>query len=230
MALSPFPKANNFYPFFPRRCSYLLYFHGSIYHQEYGFLSGFPLFPFAMFGGILVQYVISKTTTSHPINSVLVSRISGTSLDFLVVGAIATMNVETVWNNIAPFVILMVAGISWHLFCFLYISPRMVPNYWCERAITQLGQGMGVTATGCLLLRCVDPKNETPVLESFSYEQLLFEPILGGGLWTACVVPLMGTAGVLATLIVSIIGLLLSLVLWYYAIYIPHLRPYAPVA
>eukprot|EP00002_Diphylleia_rotans_P012157 TRINITY_DN2378_c0_g1_i4.p1 TRINITY_DN2378_c0_g1~~TRINITY_DN2378_c0_g1_i4.p1 ORF type:complete len:418 (-),score=81.36 TRINITY_DN2378_c0_g1_i4:118-1371(-) len=108
--------------------------------QEYGFLSGFPLFPFAMFGGILVQYVISKTTTSHPINSVLVSRISGTSLDFLVVGAIATMNVETVWNNIAPFVILMVAGISWHLFCFLYISPRMVPNYWCERAITQLGQ------------------------------------------------------------------------------------------
>eukprot|EP00002_Diphylleia_rotans_P028168 TRINITY_DN5684_c0_g1_i14.p1 TRINITY_DN5684_c0_g1~~TRINITY_DN5684_c0_g1_i14.p1 ORF type:complete len:499 (-),score=88.68 TRINITY_DN5684_c0_g1_i14:351-1847(-) len=197
--------------------------------QDYGFLSGFPLFPFAMFGGMLVQYAVSRTTTSQPINSVLVSRISGTSLDFLVVGAIATMNVEAVWDNIAPFLILMVSGIMWHLFCFFYIAPRMVTDHWCERAIAQLGQGMGVTATGCLLLRCVDPKNETPVLESFSYKQLLFEPILGGGLWTACVIPLMGSAGVLATFLVSVVGLGLSLVLWYYTIYRPRLSPYIPV-
>ncbi|GAI58632.1 unnamed protein product, partial [marine sediment metagenome] len=53
----------------------------------------------------------------------------------------------------------------------------------------------GVTATGLLLLRIVDPDAKTPALEAFGYKQLLHEPIMGGGLWTGAVVPLIYNYG-----------------------------------
>lgn len=76
-----------------------------------------------------------------------------------------------------------------------------------------MGQSMGVTSTGenqqrglasdairrhvlgLLLLRMVDPDNVTPALTAFSYKQLLHEPIVGGGLWTASVLPFLASAG-----------------------------------
>ena len=61
----------------------------------------------------------------------------------------------------------------------------MLPDFWFERGIGDVGQSMGVTATGILLLRMVDPENRSGGFESFAYKQLFFEPIVGGGLFTA---------------------------------------------
>lgn len=36
---------------------------------------------------------------------------------------------------------------------------------------------MGVTATGLLLMRIVDPENRSGAFETFAYKQLFFEPI-----------------------------------------------------
>lgn len=60
---------------------------------------------------------------------------------------------------------------------------------------------MGVTVTGLLLMRMADPKNESGALESFGYKQLMFEPIVGGGLFTAAALPLIAEFGALAVLI-----------------------------
>ena len=49
---------------------------------------------------------------------------------------------------------------------------------------------MGVTATGLMLLRTVDPDSKTVATEAFGYKQLLHEPVMGGGLWTSFAVPL----------------------------------------
>lgn len=40
---------------------------------------------------------------------------------------------------------------------------------------------MGVTATGLLLLRVVDPDYETEAAEDFAAKQLLHGPFMGGG-------------------------------------------------
>ena len=37
-------------------------------------------------------------------------------------------------------------------------ARRLLPDDWFERAIAEMGQSMGVTATGLLLLRVVDPE------------------------------------------------------------------------
>ena len=46
-----------------------------------------------------------------------------------------------------------------------------------------------------LLLRTVDPENKTPAAASFACKQLLHEPIMGGGIWTALALTLVFTVG-----------------------------------
>jgi ESS family glutamate:Na+ symporter len=71
----------------------------------------------------------------------------------------------------------------------------MLPNFWFERAIAEMGKSMGVTATGLLLLRIVDPEQETEAASAFGYKQLLHEPFMGGGLWTSTAVLLIAQQG-----------------------------------
>jgi len=91
--------------------------------------------------------------------------------------------------------ILMGVGIAWNVFCVLALARFMLPNAWFERSMAEMGQSMGVTATGLLLLRVVDPDYETPAAEAFAYKQILHEPFMGGGLWTSAAIPLLAIWG-----------------------------------
>ena len=79
----------------------------------------------------------------------------------------------------------MLAGAIWSVGCVLFLGPKLFLYAWFERSIAEFGQATGVTATGLMLLRTVDPENKTPAAMSFGYKQLLHEPFMGGGLWTA---------------------------------------------
>ena len=46
-----------------------------------------------------------------------------------------------------------------------------------------------------MLLRTVDPENKTVAAASFGYKQLIHEPVMGGGLWTALALTLVFTVG-----------------------------------
>lgn len=94
------------------------------------------------------------------------------------------------------FVVIVLITLGWHAFCFFYLAPRLLPDAWVERAVAEMGQSMGVTSTGLLLLRMCDPLNDTAALHAFSYKQLLHEPIVGGGIWTAVVLPFINEAGI----------------------------------
>ena len=67
-----------------------------------------------------------------------------------------------------------------------------------------MGKSMGVTATGLLLLRIVDPEQETDAASAFGYKQLIHEPFMGGGIWTSTAVLLIAAKGGLPVLFVSI--------------------------
>lgn len=148
-------------------------------------MKGFPLFPLCMIGGVLLQLVAKALKVDLLVDRVQMERISGAALDFLVVSAVATIRLEVVVANWIPLVILCVAGTAWTVACVIFLAPRIFRDAWFERAIAEFGQTTGVTATGLLLLRTVDPENRTPAAMSFGYKQLLHEPFMGGGLWTA---------------------------------------------
>ncbi|MDO4665682.1 MAG: sodium/glutamate symporter [Actinomycetaceae bacterium] len=148
-----------------------------------------PLFPLAMIGGMIVQLLARKLGFAYIIDAQMMLRIQGLALDALIVSAMATISLKAIGENLIPFVLLCVGGVLINLFVLLWLTPRTIPQYWFERGIGDFGQGMGVTATGLILMRIVDPEGKSPCFEAFGYKQLVFEPFFGGGLITALVVP-----------------------------------------
>ena len=154
-------------------------------------LGSFPLFPLAMLGGVVVQKFFDRFDGRDVLDRGTMQRLQGLALDYLIVAALATLKIEAIVSNLAPFLILMVAGIGWNVWCVVFLARRMLPDAWFERSIAEFGQSTGVTATGILLLRVADPKLETTATDAFGYKQLLHEPFMGGGLWTSTVIPLL---------------------------------------
>jgi len=144
-----------------------------------------PLFPMALIGGILVQLLLVRTNRSYMVSRPLMERIGGLALDVTIVTALASISLTALGSNLVPLLILAVTGIVWNVCVYVFLAPKLIPFFPNERGLGDLGQSMGVTATGILLLRMVDPDNRTGAFECFAYKQLLFEPILGGGLFTA---------------------------------------------
>ncbi|MFW6159577.1 MAG: sodium/glutamate symporter [Acidobacteriota bacterium] len=173
----------------------------------------FPLFPLAMLGGLIVQVIASRTGIAKYFDRKTFDRILGTALDILVVSAIASIKLDVFLAYFWPFLILMAAGISWLLFCTLVIAPRMLPDVWFERAITEYGMQTGVTAMGLLLLRVADPNFKTPAAKSFGFKQIIYEPFMGGGFITASSPILLVSFGVGLPYIIGLGSILLVLVI-----------------
>ena len=171
-----------------------------------------PLFPLAMLGGVILQLIADKTGLAPLIDRGTMERIQGLALDTLIIAAMATLSIDAIANNLGPFVILAAAGILWNVFVLFALAPRFIQSFWFERGIADFGQSMGVTATGLLLLRMADPKQESPAYESFGYKQLVFEPFFGGGLVTAAAIPFIAQLGPYPLLIVMAVLLVLSLI------------------
>ena len=176
--------------------------------------TGFPLFPLCMIGGLIVQVLITRFAKTPPVDHALMQRLAGTALDFLVIAAISTIRLEVVMQAIVPFLLVVGAGILWNVFCVVWLARRILPNCWFERAIAEMGQSMGVTATGLLLLRAVDPEQKTVAASAFGYKQLLHEPFMGGGLWTSTAVLIVAQRGGLFVFGVSVAAIAAWLVVW----------------
>lgn len=168
-------------------------------------LTYIPLFPLAMIGGIILQMFLDRFDVYQTLDRNLMMRIQGLSLDILITSAIATLSLTVIGNNLMPFIILALVGIFWNLAGFMLLGPRMMPSYWFERSIGNFGQSMGMTASGLLLMKIADPDNRSPALEGFGYKQLLFEPVVGGGVFTAASVPLIFHFGPMPLLILTAI-------------------------
>ncbi|WP_160051690.1 sodium/glutamate symporter [Nocardiopsis sp. FR26] len=149
-----------------------------------------PLFPLAMIGGIVLQVFIDRFDRHDVVDHKTVERIQGLSLDVLIIAAMATLSLRAIADNFAAFAILAAAGVAWSVCAFLLLAPRMMPSHWFERGIGEFGQSLGVTATGLVLMRVVDPEMRSPAYPAFGYKQLIFEPFFGGGLVTAAAIPL----------------------------------------
>ncbi len=171
----------------------------------------FPLFPLAMMGGLLIQIFSDKIGLAKYYDRKTFDRILGLALDFLVISAISAIKLDVVIKFWQPFTILMVVGLVWVIFATWFIAPRMLPDAWFERAITEYGMQTGVTALGLLLLRVADPKFETPAAKSFGFKQIVYEPMMGGGFITAAAPLLIVSFGISTTYIVGAASILVFL-------------------
>ena len=148
------------------------------------FFEHLPLFPLAMIGGLLVQISLRKLGKQTLIQRRTAGIISTLSLDILLASAVATVSLSAIGNNLPVFLTFGILGVAWIVTAFWFLAPRMFSSYWFEKGLTNMGQSMGMTATGLLLGRLADPSNHSKARESFGYKQLVFEPFMGGGIVT----------------------------------------------
>lgn len=184
------------------------------FSHENAVMPSVPLFPLCMIGGVLLQQCLHRIHLETLVNHGQIQRINGAALDFLVIAAITSIKLEFVIAYWIPLSILIGAGIVWNIFAVLYIGPRIFDQAWFERSIAEFGQAMGVTATGLMLLRTIDPDNQTVAMRAFGYKQLLHEPIMGGGLWTSVAVPLVMYGYGLTVWFISAACLVIGLISW----------------
>jgi glutamate:Na+ symporter, ESS family len=170
----------------------------------------FPLFPFAVIGGYLVQLAAARIGWARYIEKPVVAGISALSLDILIACAIGTMTLATLGANLPALVILTLVAVVWSVFGALFLGPRIHGADWFEHALADFGQSQGNVATGFLLADMADPARSTNTASAYGYKQLTYEPLLGGGIISAMSVPMIVAWG---TLTFGLVSLLITLAL-----------------
>ncbi len=149
------------------------------------YIKGFPLFPMAMIGGFIIQCVISKTRWANILDKGTFARIQGLAMEFLIVSAVATIQIPVIIAYAGPLLILMSVSTALMVWYFFSIGPRMFHEDWVEHAIVQFGTLTAVAAIGLMLLRTIDPDMKTNANLGYALRAPFSSPFIGGGLVTS---------------------------------------------
>lgn len=148
-------------------------------------VGSFPLFIYTLFGGLIVRLLLRVTGQIRLIDETTIHRISGASMDLLVVAAVATLNLAAVASLWVPLAILFATGSIWSTFCLLFLSRKILPSEkWFPLGLINFGMSTGTTATGFVLLRVVDPDLKSGAAEDYALAAPLSAPFVGGGMIT----------------------------------------------
>jgi len=177
------------------------------------FFDKFPLFPFTIIGGVLVQLAAVRYKFEWAVNRRAVEGLGGLSVDGIVVCAIGTLSLSALGAHLGPLVILAVASVGWSVFVSMVIGPRVFPKNWFEHSLAEFGESQGNVATGFVMVDMVDPARQTDVVSGYSYRQLVTRPILGGGFVTAMSVPLISSIG-LPAFMAGAVMILIAMTVW----------------
>lgn len=142
-------------------------------------------FTAAMIAGLLVQLVLNRTKWADIVDKPTMSRIQGVSLEFLVAGAVASVNVSVIVEYATPLIIQQVLAAVVLTWCCLWVASHVFGENWFEHSIILFGSYAGVTATGLLLLKTCDPKMESGAAEVLAARSPLIGWASGGGILTA---------------------------------------------
>ena len=159
------------------------------------FFEKFPLFPFTIIGGVIVQLVAVRFGFGWAVNRRAVEGLGGLSIDGIIICAIGTLSLGALGDNIGPLVILAVASVAWSIVLVFVIGRRLFERDWFEHSIAEFGEGQGNVATGFMMVDMIDPARQTGVVRGYSYRQMFTRPLIGGGFISALSVPLIAALG-----------------------------------
>ena len=117
---------------------------------------------------LILRAVINRLGYGHCIDNETQKRITGSSVDLMMVGTVMSIQFALLAKYLAPILaVCLAAAATTALMCFLF--GRMLNTLPVERAITLFGCCTGSTGSGLLLLRILDPDLSTPVARELAY-------------------------------------------------------------
>lgn len=149
------------------------------------FTERFPLFIYTLLGGLLVRQLMHLLKIGDLIDRGSIRRITGIAIEFLIVAAVASLDLQAVFTFFVPVAVLLLLAFLWTGFCLLIVARRLLPKaYWFELGILNYGMSTGTTATGLMLLRIIDKNLDSGAAEDYALAAPLSAPFIGGGILT----------------------------------------------
>jgi ESS family glutamate:Na+ symporter len=149
------------------------------------FLGQLPLFLYTLLGGLIVREILYALRVGHLIDPLSIRRFVGAAMEFLIVAALASMNLARLRQYAIPAILLMLVGAIWCALTLIWLSRRLLPrDYWFELGIINYGMATATTAQGMMLLRMIDPDLKTRAAEDYALAAPLSAPFIGGGVVT----------------------------------------------
>jgi ESS family glutamate:Na+ symporter len=105
------------------------------------FFEKFPLLPFTIIGGVLVQLVAVRYGFGWAVNRRAVEGLGGLAIDGIVICAIGTLSLSALGANVGPLVILAVVSVAWSIVLVFLIGRRIFERDWFEHSIAEFGEG-----------------------------------------------------------------------------------------
>jgi ESS family glutamate:Na+ symporter len=175
-------------------------------------LVGFSMswFVTAMFCGLFIKLCIKNTKFYDAIDNNIINRIQGVSLDFLIVGAIASVNIPVVMNYLTPLLIQQLLVLIFMVWAAVWLAPRIINKDWFEHNIATFGTYTGVAAVGLLLLRMADPDLKSNVLDVGAAISPFTTWAIGGGVITSTMPSLIVKYGITPVTMVCCAGTLIT--------------------
>jgi len=141
-------------------------------------LWGFFFF-FGLGTALLVRALMRRAGVEYLIDPGLQRRITGWSVDFLIVSTVVSIQAAIVWAYLVP--ILSIAFVNGVLTTLTVVwLGRRLASFGLERTVAIYGTVTGTVSCGLLLLRIVDPEFKTPAAVEIGLMNVFALPIVGG--------------------------------------------------
>ncbi len=125
-----------------------------------------------------IRWMMERLGIEHLIDAGIQRRITGWSVDFLIVSTVMAIKLAIVWQYILPIsAISLVSGVL-TTFMVVFLGKR-IWSYNLERTIAIYGTVTGTVSSGLLLLRIADPDFKTPVAIEIALMNVFSIPSIG---------------------------------------------------
>lgn len=141
-------------------------------------LWGFFFF-FGLGVALLVKWAMQRLKIGHLADGGIQRRITGWSVDFLIVATVAAIELKIVWEYILPIGLIALANAVLTTALVVWFGRRL-SAFSLERTAAIYGVVTGTVSCGLLLLRIVDPDFKTPAAYELAVMNVMVLPAVGG--------------------------------------------------
>ncbi|HCJ75076.1 MAG TPA: sodium:glutamate symporter [Roseburia sp.] len=132
-----------------------------------------------MIGGMVVWPIMKKIHVDTYVDSKTIKNLSGLALEFIILSAVATTNLNLVTRFAFPILIYTVVMIGLMVLCALFLAKKYFKEDWYEKSLIAFGENTGNLSTGLALVRCVDPDSKSSAYDACGIGTTLWAPVYG---------------------------------------------------
>ncbi len=118
-------------------------------------------FMWGMTIALIIRWIMGKFGIRHLIDAGVQRKITGTSVDFLIISTLMAVQIDVVRQYLVPIVLISLLAGSATTMLILYFG-RKLGSFGFERTMAIYGTCTGTASSGLLLLRIVDPTFKSP--------------------------------------------------------------------